>query len=58
MKKILLVLFLSNSLSGCVALVAGAAGATIANPKGTGQVISNAGKAVQKMGEKAQKVTQ
>jgi uncharacterized protein YceK len=52
MKKMLLMLILTNLLSGCVALVAGAAGATIANPKGTGQAITKAGEAVQKIGKK------
>ena len=52
MKKLLLMLILTNFLSGCVALVAGAAGATIANPKGTGQTITKAGEAIQKIGEK------
>ncbi|RVU84817.1 hypothetical protein EOL70_11265 [Leucothrix sargassi] len=52
MKKLLLVLIATNLLTGCVALVAGAAGATIANPKGAGQVVSNTGEAIQDLGEK------
>ena len=54
MKNVLLIVVLSQCLTGCVALVAGAAGATIANPKGAGQVVSNTGKAVQDLGEKVQ----
>jgi PBP1b-binding outer membrane lipoprotein LpoB len=58
MKKLLLILVLTIFLSGCVALVAGAAGATIANPKGTGQAITNAGEAVRKIGKKPQEKTE
>ena len=46
MTKILAILVLTNLLSGCVALAAGAAGATIANPKGAGQTVTKAGDAV------------
>ena len=46
MTKILIILVLTNLLSGCVALAAGAAGATIANPKGAGQAVTKAGDAV------------
>jgi len=55
MKKILLMLVLTNFLSGCVAVVAGAAGATIANPKGVGQVVTNTGEAIRGLGKKATK---
>ena len=58
MKKILLILALTNLLSGCVALVAGAAGATVANPKGVGQAVTNAGEAVRKIGKKPQNETE
>jgi len=51
MKQALLILVLVNLLSGCVALVAGAAGATIANPKGVGQTVTKAGEAIQKAAE-------
>jgi len=51
MKKALLILILTNCLSGCVALVAGAAGATVANPKGAGQVITNTGEAIRDIGK-------
>jgi len=54
MKKIFLMLVLTNFLSGCVAVVAGAAGATIANPKGAGQVVSNTGQAIKDLGKKPQ----
>lgn len=54
MKKLLLVLIATNLLTGCVALVAGAAGATIANPKGAGQVVSNTGEVIRDLGEKVQ----
>ena len=58
MNKILLILVLSNLLSGCVVLAAGAAGATIANPKGVGQAVTNTGEAIQKMGKKSQEKTE
>jgi len=51
MKQALLLLALANLLSGCVAVVAGAAGATIANPKGAGQTVTRAGEAIQKAAE-------
>ncbi len=54
MKKILLMLVLTNFLSGCVAVVAGTAGAVIANPKGAGQVITNTGQAIRGLGKKPQ----
>jgi len=46
MTKIFAILVLTNLLSGCVALAAGAVGATIANPKGVGQTVTKAGDAV------------
>ena len=52
MKKLLLIVVLVNFLSGCVAVVAGAAGATIANPKGVGQTVTKAGEAVRNVGKK------
>ena len=52
MKKILLMLVLTNFLSGCVAVVAGVAGATVANPKGAGQVLTNTGEAIRGLGKK------
>ena len=54
MSKLILILVLTNFLSGCVVLAAGAAGATIANPKGTGQVVTNTGEAIRKIGKKPQ----
>ena len=54
MKKILTIFVLSNLLSGCVALAAGAAGATVANPKGAGQTVTKAGEAVRSVGKKPQ----
>lgn len=58
MNKILLILVLTNLLSGCVVLAAGAVGATIANPKGTGQVVTNTGEAIRKIGKKPQEKTE
>ena len=57
MKKIFLILLLTNFLSGCVAVVAGAAGATIANPKGAGQVIENTGEAIRDLGKEVKEKT-
>ena len=52
MKKIFLIFVLSNLLSGCVVLAAGAAGAAVANPKGAGQTVTKAGEAVRNVGKK------
>jgi hypothetical protein len=57
MKTILLVLVATSFLSGCVAVVAGAAGATIANPKGAGQVIENTGEAIRDLGKDVKEKT-
>jgi hypothetical protein len=54
MKNILFLLVAMNLLTGCVALVAGAAGATIANPKGAGQIVANTGEAIRGLGEEIQ----
>ena len=53
MKSILLVLVATSFLSGCTALVAGAAGATVANPKGAGQIVSDTGEAIRDIGKSA-----
>ena len=52
MIKILTIFVITNLLSGCVALAAGAAGATVANPKGAGQAVTKAGQAVRDVGKK------
>ena len=52
MTKILTILVLTNLLSGCVALAAGAVGATVANPKGAGQTVTKAGQVVRDVGKK------
>ena len=52
MKNILTIIVLTNLLSGCTVLAAGAAGAAIANPKGAGQVVTKAGDTVRGVGKK------
>lgn len=50
MKSTCLILVAMSCLSGCTALVAGAAGATIANPKAAGQVVKDTGEAIRDLG--------
>jgi hypothetical protein len=53
MKSVFLVLVATSFLSGCTALAIGAAGATVANPKGAGQIVTDTGEAIRDIGKKA-----